>query len=97
MSGVICKLFGISYFLLPRLNHSDFDFLMVKLNHISFYFNHQLYLLLSVLLQHIKKNRDPRWEKEFEFVCEEPPINDKLHVEVISRPSSIGIHSKVPN
>ncbi|KAF3335217.1 synaptotagmin-2-like isoform X1 [Carex littledalei] len=44
--------------------------------------------------KHIKKNRDPRWDEEFEFVCEEPPIHDKLHVEVISRPSSIGIHSK---
>ncbi|KAJ1694854.1 hypothetical protein LUZ63_011552 [Rhynchospora breviuscula] len=44
--------------------------------------------------KHIKKNRDPRWEEEFQFMCEEPPIHDKLHVEVISRPSSIGIHSK---
>ncbi|RCV06265.1 hypothetical protein SETIT_1G149300v2 [Setaria italica] len=44
--------------------------------------------------KHIKKNRDPRWEQEFEFVCEEPPINDKMQVEVISRPPSLGIHSK---
>lgn len=44
--------------------------------------------------KHIKKNRDPRWEQEFEFVCEEPPINDKMQIEVISRPPSIGIHSK---
>ncbi|XP_078175106.1 synaptotagmin-2-like [Carex rostrata] len=44
--------------------------------------------------KHIKKNRDPRWDEEFQFMCEEPPIHDKLHVEVISRPSSIGIHSK---
>lgn len=44
--------------------------------------------------KHIKKNRDPRWEEEFEFVCEEPPVNERLHVEVISKPSSIGIHSK---
>lgn len=44
--------------------------------------------------KHIKKNRDPRWDEEFQFVCAEPPVNDKLHVEVISRPSSIGIHSK---
>lgn len=28
-------------------------------------------------------------------MCEEPPTNDKLHVEVLSRPPSIGIHSKV--
>ncbi|XP_068639958.1 synaptotagmin-1-like [Aristolochia californica] len=44
--------------------------------------------------KHIKKNRDPRWEEEFSFMLEEPPINDKLHVEVVSRPPSIGIHSK---
>lgn len=44
--------------------------------------------------KHIKKNRDPRWEQEFGFVCEEPPINEKMQVEVISRPSSLGIHSK---
>ncbi|XP_024317078.1 synaptotagmin-2 isoform X5 [Brachypodium distachyon] len=44
--------------------------------------------------KHIKKNRDPRWEQEFEFVCEEPPTNDKMQIEVISRPPSIGIHSK---
>ncbi|XP_020115310.1 synaptotagmin-1-like [Ananas comosus] len=44
---------------------------------------------------HIKKNRDPRWEEEFQFVCEEPPINDKIHVEVLSRPPNKGIlHSK---
>ncbi|OAY69193.1 Synaptotagmin-2, partial [Ananas comosus] len=42
----------------------------------------------------IKKNRDPRWEEEFQFMCEEPPTNDKMHVEVLSRPPSIGIHSK---
>ncbi|KAG9442690.1 hypothetical protein H6P81_018544 [Aristolochia fimbriata] len=44
--------------------------------------------------KHIKKNRDPRWEEEFTFMLEEPPTNDKLHVEVVSRPPSIGIHSK---
>jgi len=46
-------------------------------------------------MQHIRKNRDPRWEEEFEFVCEEPPINDKMHVSVLSKAPSIGLHSKV--
>lgn len=45
--------------------------------------------------QHVKKNRDPRWDEEFTFMCEEPPVNDRIHVEVVSRPPSIGIHSKV--
>ncbi|KAG0488503.1 hypothetical protein HPP92_007314 [Vanilla planifolia] len=44
--------------------------------------------------KHIKKSRDPRWEEEFQFVCEDPPVNDKMQVDVISKPSSIGIHSK---
>nr|CAD1840745.1 unnamed protein product [Ananas comosus var. bracteatus] len=41
----------------------------------------------------IKKNRDPKWEEEFHFVCEEPPINEKLHVEVYSKPSKVAILS----
>ncbi|RLM60661.1 synaptotagmin-1-like [Panicum miliaceum] len=39
----------------------------------------------------IKKNRDPRWEDEFEFVCEEPPVNDKIHVEVLSKAPKKGL------
>ncbi|KAG6537042.1 hypothetical protein ZIOFF_002120 [Zingiber officinale] len=44
--------------------------------------------------KHIKKSRDPRWEEVHQFVCEEPPINDKIQVEVYSKAPSIGIHSK---
>ncbi|KVI05223.1 C2 calcium-dependent membrane targeting [Cynara cardunculus var. scolymus] len=32
----------------------------------------------------MKKNRDPRWEEEFTFTLEEPPTNEKLHLEVES-------------
>ncbi|XP_057531639.1 synaptotagmin-1-like [Amaranthus tricolor] len=39
----------------------------------------------------IKKNRDPRWGEEFEFMLEEPPTDDRLHVEVISASSRIGL------
>ncbi|PIA57369.1 hypothetical protein AQUCO_00600243v1 [Aquilegia coerulea] len=41
--------------------------------------------------KHIKKNRDPRWEEEFTFMLEEPPTNDRMHVEVISASSRMGI------
>ncbi|XVE93610.1 hypothetical protein REPUB_Repub01dG0208900 [Reevesia pubescens] len=41
--------------------------------------------------KHVKKNRDPRWEEEFNFMLDEPPINDKLHVEVLSSSSRIGL------
>eukprot|EP00268_Persea_americana_P046887 TRINITY_DN484_c0_g1_i1.p1 TRINITY_DN484_c0_g1~~TRINITY_DN484_c0_g1_i1.p1 ORF type:complete len:538 (+),score=109.73 TRINITY_DN484_c0_g1_i1:832-2445(+) len=44
--------------------------------------------------KHIKKNRDPRWEHEFEYMLEEPPLNDKMHIEVVSKPPRIGLHSK---
>ncbi|CAN0906209.1 SYT2 [Linum grandiflorum] len=45
--------------------------------------------------KHVKKNRDPRWGEEFQFMLEEPPVNDKLHLEVNSVSSRIGlIHPK---
>lgn len=44
----------------------------------------------------IKKNRDPRWEEEFQFVLEEPPVNDRIHVEVVSTSKRMGLrHPKV--
>ncbi|XP_052202854.1 synaptotagmin-2-like [Diospyros lotus] len=39
----------------------------------------------------VKKNRDPRWEEEFQFMLEEPPINDRIHVEVISTSLRLGL------
>ncbi|KAF2310138.1 hypothetical protein GH714_006703 [Hevea brasiliensis] len=39
----------------------------------------------------VKKNRDPRWEEEFQFMLEEPPTNDRLHVEVVSASSRMGL------
>jgi hypothetical protein len=46
----------------------------------------------------VKKNRDPRWEDEFQYTLDKPPSNEKLHVEVISTSSGIGLlHPKVHN
>lgn len=42
----------------------------------------------------IKKNRDPRWDEKFQFVLEEPPINDKMHIEVFSSSSRNLLHQK---
>ncbi|GAB2292186.1 Synaptotagmin-2 [Dionaea muscipula] len=39
----------------------------------------------------VKKNRDPRFNEEFEFTLDEPPVNDRLHVEVISVSSRLGL------
>eukprot|EP00252_Welwitschia_mirabilis_P011420 TRINITY_DN2566_c0_g1_i1.p1 TRINITY_DN2566_c0_g1~~TRINITY_DN2566_c0_g1_i1.p1 ORF type:complete len:539 (-),score=134.39 TRINITY_DN2566_c0_g1_i1:317-1933(-) len=44
--------------------------------------------------KHVKKNRDPRWEEEFSFVVDEQPVNDKLHVEVMSKGSGLGLHPR---
>lgn len=50
----------------------------------------------GILMQYVKKNRDPRWEEEFSFTLEEPPTNDRIHVEVISTSSRMGLlHPKV--
>lgn len=44
----------------------------------------------------MKKNRDPRWEEEFHFTLDEPPTNEKMHIEVLSASSRIGLlHPKV--
>ncbi|KAF4366818.1 hypothetical protein F8388_013883 [Cannabis sativa] len=39
----------------------------------------------------MKKNRDPRWDEEFQFMVDEPPTNDKLHIEVVSTSSRMGL------
>ncbi|CAA0807746.1 Synaptotagmin-1 [Striga hermonthica] len=39
----------------------------------------------------VKKNRDPRWEEEFTFMLEEPPVKDRIHVEVLSTSTRIGL------
>lgn len=33
----------------------------------------------------IKKTRDPSWNEEFPFMLEEPPIREKIHIEVMSK------------
>lgn len=44
----------------------------------------------------MKKNRDPRWDEEFQFMLEEPPTNERIHVEVVSVSSRMGLlHPKV--
>ncbi|KAL8242161.1 hypothetical protein R6Q59_012463 [Mikania micrantha] len=33
----------------------------------------------------IKRTRDPKWNEEFQFMLEEPPIHDRIHVKIMSR------------
>ncbi|KAK1392917.1 putative Calcium lipid binding protein [Heracleum sosnowskyi] len=42
----------------------------------------------------MKKNRDPRWEEEFQFMLEEAPTNDRIHVEVVSTSSRMSLYPK---
>ncbi|GFP93391.1 synaptotagmin-2, partial [Phtheirospermum japonicum] len=45
----------------------------------------------------MKKNRDPRWEEEFQFVLDEPPSNDRVHVEVVSTSKRMGLRHPKEN
>ncbi|KAK4481078.1 hypothetical protein RD792_011948 [Penstemon davidsonii] len=42
----------------------------------------------------IKKTRHPHWNEEFQFVLEEAPIKDRIHIEVMSKRRRIGIMMK---
>lgn len=33
----------------------------------------------------LKKTRNPRWNEEFQFMLEEPPLHEKIHIEVMSK------------
>ncbi|XP_026660959.2 synaptotagmin-3-like isoform X2 [Phoenix dactylifera] len=42
----------------------------------------------------IKKSRDPRWSEEFQFMLEEAPIDEKIHIEVMSKRRGFSFHGK---
>lgn len=42
----------------------------------------------------LKKTRDPLWNEEFQFLLEEPPLQDKIHIKVMSKRTSFSFHSK---
>ncbi|KAL6873706.1 hypothetical protein ACP4OV_013788 [Aristida adscensionis] len=44
----------------------------------------------------IRKNRDPRWNEEFQFMVDEPPVNDKIHIAVISKRRGLPFRNKEP-
>lgn len=54
-----------------------------------------LYKGLENKTKPVKKNRDPKWtDGRFEYSCEEPPVSNKVRVEVMSKGSGIGLHLK---
>ncbi|KAL3732043.1 hypothetical protein ACJRO7_028827 [Eucalyptus globulus] len=42
----------------------------------------------------LRKTRDPRWNEEFQFMLDEPPLSDKIHIAVMSKRTSISFRSK---
>ncbi|XP_022765384.1 synaptotagmin-3-like isoform X3 [Durio zibethinus] len=44
--------------------------------------------------QRIKRTHDPIWNEEFQFMLEKPPLNEKIHIEVMSKRSRISFRSK---
>ncbi|KAL2650353.1 hypothetical protein R1flu_018481 [Riccia fluitans] len=44
--------------------------------------------------KHVKKNRNPVWDQRMEWVLEEPPVNERMRVEVISKHMGLTYHMK---
>ncbi|CAA0814450.1 Synaptotagmin-3 [Striga hermonthica] len=42
----------------------------------------------------MKKTRNPLWNEEFQFLLEEPPLQEKIHIKVMSKRTSISLYSK---
>ncbi|KAK2993120.1 hypothetical protein RJ640_021792 [Escallonia rubra] len=42
----------------------------------------------------ISRTHDPRWNEEFQFMLEEPPVSEKIHIKVLSKRTGIGFRSK---
>lgn len=42
----------------------------------------------------IKKTRDPRWNEEFQFTLDQPPLHELIRIEVMSKRTSFSFRSK---
>nr|XP_017188132.1 synaptotagmin-3-like isoform X2 [Malus domestica] len=42
----------------------------------------------------LRKTRDPSWNEEFPFMLDEPPLNEKVHIEVVSKRTGISFRMK---
>ncbi|WCJ19310.1 Synaptotagmin-3 [Euphorbia peplus] len=41
-----------------------------------------------------KKTRDPRWNEEFQYTLDQPPLNEKIRVEIMSKRTRFSFRSK---
>nr|XP_024927202.2 synaptotagmin-3-like isoform X2 [Ziziphus jujuba var. spinosa] len=44
----------------------------------------------------LKRTRDPLWNEEFQFMLEQPPLHEKIYIEVLSKRSGFIFPSKEP-
>ncbi|KAB1199637.1 Synaptotagmin-3 [Morella rubra] len=42
----------------------------------------------------VKRTRNPTWDEEFNFMLQEPPLNEKIHIEVFSKQTGMRFRSK---
>ncbi|XP_050211191.1 synaptotagmin-3 isoform X1 [Mercurialis annua] len=42
----------------------------------------------------IRKTRDPRWNEEFQFTLDQPPLHDKIRIDVVSKRTRFSFRSK---
>lgn len=42
----------------------------------------------------IRRNRNPRWDEEFQFMLDEPPLQEKIRIVVMSKRTGISFRSK---
>ncbi|AQK66392.1 Synaptotagmin-3 [Zea mays] len=42
----------------------------------------------------IRKTREPRWSEEFQFMVDEPPVEDKIHIQVKSKRRGLPFRNK---
>ncbi|PWA82446.1 C2 domain, Synaptotagmin-like mitochondrial-lipid-binding domain protein [Artemisia annua] len=42
----------------------------------------------------IKRTRDPKWNEEFQFMLDEPPIHEKIHIQIKSRRTRMSFLSR---
>lgn len=53
------------------------------------------YMTQIWFLQMLRKTRDPRWNEEFQFMLDEPPLDQKVHIEVLSKRTGLSFRLKV--
>ncbi|OAY38852.1 synaptotagmin-3 isoform X1 [Manihot esculenta] len=42
----------------------------------------------------IRKTRDPRWNEEFQFTLDQPPLHEKIHIDVMSKRTRFSFRAK---